>query len=116
MPLRLSKKEAKRLGLIDNDGNATNRAKTRETAQDARRAPASRIDTPALKSRPVRPQKKMSYERACLLGWQFTYRNIGGGSVACMARNRRLNTQTDWLTDDTDGRGAVLAALGDGEK
>jgi hypothetical protein len=126
--MSLSEKEARRIGLIDKRGTprkslevveacsnmptvAEMPLSAPESAQDKQSSPTSRIAPPALKSRLTKPQKKMSYERACESGWQFTYRNIGGGNVACRATNRRLGKTTDWLTDDTDGRGAVLAAL-----
>jgi hypothetical protein len=96
--LHLSKKQAQKLGLIEAE------------------KPASRTAPPTLKSRLTKPQKKMSYARACQNGWQFVFHHIGDGRVSCRATNRKLGKQTDWLTDDGDGRGAVLAALGEGEK
>jgi len=59
----------------------------------------------------TKPTRKMSYKAACMAGWQFVFHSIGNGNVACRATNRALGKSTAWLTDDTDGLGAVLAAL-----
>jgi hypothetical protein len=126
--MSLSEKEARRIGLIDKRGTPRKSLEVVETcsdmptvaevplrepesAQGKQSSPTSRIAPPALKSRLTKPQKKMSYARACAAGWQFVFHHIGGGRVSCRAHNTRLGKTTDWLTDDTDGRGAVLAAL-----
>jgi hypothetical protein len=90
MTLHLSRKQAQKLGLIDKPARG--------------------------KGKTTGAHRPGSYAWAVANGWQFSYRNIGGGKVACRAHHTARGIVTAWLTDDSDGRGAVLAALGEGEK
>lgn len=89
MTLRLSNKDAAKLGLIEKSPRGT------------------RITTGA--------HRPGSWEWAVSEGWQLTYHHIGNGKVSCRAHSLKRGLCTKWLTDATDGRGAVLAALARGE-